>query len=162
MDEFKDLMIMKQCPQCGGEMHQEVSDLAHYYGMGNSFWCCSDCGKAVDCGVSVNLSAKPELSMREFNELLRSVCDESAQEVRSQLSGAFEKFCLAEGRSASCVTLYPHHHMDYLAGCHDCENQWDKADAQAQAVIHATITGHETWVEISLSISYTSQPREPK
>lgn len=46
---------------------------------------------------------------------------------------------------------------DLQAGCHECahgKTQWSGKNAQAVAARHHDATGHHTWVDVYMSISY--------
>lgn len=47
---------------------------------------------------------------------------------------------------------------DVRAGCHTCHGgdaRWFHKGAQGTAAQHTDATGHETWVEVSLHVTYT-------
>ena len=51
---------------------------------------------------------------------------------------------------------------DVNAGCFQCsgtEPRWRGGNAQGVAARHADATGHETWVDVYLSIKYRRQDR---
>ncbi len=51
-----------------------------------------------------------------------------------------------------------------IAGCFQCkgsEEIWNSPNAQAVAARHHDATGHITWVEVSMSISYGGRCIDP-
>lgn len=47
-----------------------------------------------------------------------------------------------------------HVSRDVRAGCRNCQARWSGKNAQAVAAKHHDATGHETWVEVNMAITY--------
>lgn len=46
------------------------------------------------------------------------------------------------------------YHRDVRAGCEQCGKRWDAPNAQGVAARHHDATGHKTWVEVEMHITY--------
>ncbi len=55
---------------------------------------------------------------------------------------------------------------DVIAGCHGCDGvasyvtKWSGGNAQGVAARHHDATGHTTWVEVNMTISYGPSTRD--
>lgn len=52
------------------------------------------------------------------------------------------------------------YHRDVSAGCETCGKRWDGPNAQGVAARHYDATGHRTWVEVDMHITYGGQPED--